>query len=220
MKIKVKNDQGEEIEQEVFTPEEVEAQREQWKKDHPDQSQELTKLQEDLKLAKQALEGAGDKGENFAALRASVQRLEGELKKKSDESNSAINQVRTEMSEAALDAAVQGLAGEDAELAKKVKFHFSETLKGVAVKNKQELTRKIQQAYLLAAGREPDPNALSGAMYASGGAGPGANGSVGGSGGNSRTSLKPELVEMGKRYFGLTDDDIKKFDKQDFSRTK
>ncbi len=225
MKIKVKQEDGTEVEQEVFTDAEVKeretAALDQWKKDHPDQGEAMTKMQEDLRIAKEALEAVGgDKGQNFIALRTKVQQMEDAIKNSKNEALAEVNKVRDEMSGAALDAAVQGLAGEDAELAKKVRFHFETTLKSVVAKDKAELTRKIQQAYLLAAGREPDPNILSGAMYGSGGAGPGAGAGGGSGGGSPRNPIKPELVEMGKKYFGLSDDDFKKFDKRDFSRTK
>ena len=223
-KIKVQQD-GKEVEQEVFSAEEV-TQREaaaldQWKKDHPDQTEAMKKMEGDLALAKAALEGGGDdKSQNFSALRATVTRLEKAISDGSAAAIAEATKIRTEMGETALQAAVRGLAGEDAELAKKVQFHFKETLKAVAGNSPEEFTKKIQQAYLLAAGQEARPDVMNGGIYGSGGAGPGGSAGGGQGGGRKLAPMKPEVIDMGKRFFGLSDEDIKKYDKGDFSTTK
>lgn len=211
-------------EETVYTAEELETQKnealEQYKADHPDQADRITELQSELETAQKALEDGGPSGSNFKILRQKVETLTGEITKVKNDAIAEINKVRIDMSSTALDVAIKGLAGEDAELAKKVKLHFNETLKSVPAANTEEFQKKLQQAYLLAAGVQPDPSALSGAIYGSGGAGPGAGGSPADGGTRKTNAIKPEVVEMGKKYFGLSEDDFKKYDKRDFSRTK
>jgi hypothetical protein len=218
--LKIKNDKGEEVE--VFTQAELDAQKtaalDEYKTANPDRSSELNDLKSELESKEAELLALGSKDHNFSLVRKQKEELEAKIKQGEDRALAEINKVRSDMSNTALEVAVRGLAGEDAELAKKVRFHFSETLKSVTANNSDEFTKKIQQAYLLAAGVQAAPNALGGAIYGSGGAGPGAGA---GSGQQRRGgAIKAEVLEMGKRHFGITDEDVKKYDNQNFSHTK
>lgn len=215
----IKKEDG--TEETVYTQEELDAERnaavDEYKAANPVDAAEHERLKADLEKVTKELEAVGSKDRNFAQLRQAKEAVEEALRKSEEKMAAEIGKIRSEMSQTALDAAVRGLAGEDPELAKKVRFHFTETLKGVSGTTPEEFKQKIQQAYLLATGVQPNPAVLSGAMYGSGGAGPGAGSMPAARRGQP---LKPELVDMGKRYFGLTEDDFKKYDKQDFSTTK
>lgn len=220
MSKKIKNEQGEE--EEVFSQAELDQHKadalEEHKRANPDRSVELDAMKAELESKEAELAAIGSKDHNFELLRKQKNEIEKRIKDGEERAIAEVNKVRSEMSNTALEAAVQGLAGEDVELAKKVRFHFNETLKSVSVANTEEFKKKIQQAYLLAAGVQASPSALGGNVYGSGGAGPGA--------GNARPgarkggAISPEIVAMGKSRFGLTDEDFKKYDVQDFSTTK
>lgn len=219
----IKNEDG--SEEEVYTADELKVQQdaaiEEFKKANPDKAGEIAQLQIDLKAAQEALaSGGGPNGANFEILRRGVEKLEKELDKVRVEADQKVSSIRDGMSDTALETAVTALAGEDAELAKKVRFHFKESLKNVKAETTEEFKNKIKNAYLLAAGAPADPNLLSGSTYGSGGSGPGPTRPGGGGGGGGGVKLKPELVDMGKRFFGLVEDDFTKYDKQDFSTTK
>jgi hypothetical protein len=208
----------------VYSKEELDAQRDEATQEyidaHPDQAEKVTELEANLVKAQEDLAKANDKSGNFSNLRKLKEDAEKALADFKKDTDTKIEGIRTDMSNTALEAAIKGLAGEDVELAKKVRFHFSETLKAVSSKNTEEFTKKVQQAYLLAAGREVSPGQMSGAIYGSGGAGPGAGFQSGAGAGAKGKPIDPRVVEMGKKYLGLTDDDFKKYDKQDFSHTK
>lgn len=212
---------GVEKEETVYTQEEIDAQKKTADDAAAAVKVEADKAAADLAQAKKDLDaaraaGGSDKDFNFRQLEERVKAAE---KSAEDAKTSAAATVVT-MQNTALQAAIKGLAGEDAELAKKVEFHFNTTLKNVDGTKSEDFTKKLQQAYLLAAAGEIKPGSMNGGIYGSGGAGPGAGRP--GNGGSNQTlpPIKPEVIDMGKRFLGLTEDDFKKYDKWDVSRTK
>src|SRR5438105_3456954 len=90
-------------EKEVFTQEELDAQKnealEQYKKDNPDKSGELTKLQEDLKKSQEDLAKANDKDTNFKNLREAKDALEKKVEDLTKSFDDKISNVKKEVLE-------------------------------------------------------------------------------------------------------------------------
>lgn len=196
----------------LYSAEEIEAQKteaiETYKKENPGNAEEVGKLQKELDDAKEALKKAGDKDQNFGQLRDKVDKLEKEM---DERVKRGVEQTVTKQTS---DNAIKALAGSDTELEKKIRFHFDNSLKGVVPSTPEEANKKAQDAYLLATGQKPDIQ-------------PGAGNAFGSSGGGGfrqpqqkKSDIKPEVAALGKNKLGLTDEDIKKYDRQDFSHTE
>lgn len=181
-----------------------------YKKENPDKSDEITRLQTDLATAQEDLKKYESKDTNFGNLR----KIKDDLEEKVKNLTSTIDEkVKEGIQSQSVEQSIQNLAGGDEETEKKIKYEFEVTLSGVKPKTQAELTKKIQDAYRLATG-ETMPASVSGGILASGGA------MVPRMKSKQAGNLKPEVVDFGKRKFGLSEEDIKKYDKQDFSSTK
>lgn len=165
--------------------------------------EEVKKLQEDLDASKKELEGLSDKDHNFKQLREKVTGLETKLsdsQKAIDEANKkALEGMQAPLNEAK-DITVKSLSEGDEELKKKIEFHFDrikdETL------TVEQMKKKVRDAYLLATEKSVD---VSGQVISSAGAGV-----------HIPTTPKKEMTSELKNLagkFGVSDDDIKKFDK-------
>lgn len=169
MSEKIINDQGEEVE--VFTAEEVQQQVEAAKSAHPDQNEELTKLQEDLKAAQEELTKLQGKDLNFANLRlakeAAERRAEEAKKELEEKLGTFKNEIFEGVNKEHYDATLDQLSGGDAELKKKIEYHYKRIADPVT--NKTEIGKKLADAYILATKRE-EADAMNSAVLASGGA--------------------------------------------------
>lgn len=210
MSQKIKQEDGTEIE--VFTTEELEeAKTSAIETNNQTRAQEIDKLATELKAKEEELVKLKGKDLNFSNLREINDRLTKEVGDLKTQISIAIGGVKKDIETEAVTTAITSLAGDDKEVEKKIKFHFETTLKAVEPKNKEELNKKIQDAYLLATGEQVTPLVVPG-TFSSAGAGinrPKIN----------QTPLSPAAVEVGKKM-GITDEDVKKYDKQDFSKTK
>lgn len=163
----IKNEETGE-EEEVFTADEVQAQREEevkkYQEEHPDQSGELTALQEKLKLAEEKLGKASDKDKNFAALRKQVEDLKNGIDEKI---TSAKSEVLEGVNKDHYTDTMKTLAGDDEELKKKIEFHYKRLADPAGTK--AEITAKLKDAYTLATGQSAE--AMNSSAYGSGGAG-------------------------------------------------
>lgn len=181
-------------EQELFTPEELEQQKkdvlEQFKKDNPDKSAELTKLQEDLKKATDELAGLKDKDTNFKTLREAKDALEAKVKELTAEMDNKISVAKKEVLEGVMKDhytdLLKQLSGDDEELKKKIEFQYKRL--GDAASTKDEITKKLSDAAVLATGGQS--KGISSAAAGSSGASPL---KVGGSG---KTPLNQEEAEV------------------------
>lgn len=201
-------------EEEVFTADEI-AEREdaaktaaieQYKAEHPDNAEEIERLQDELKKANEDLEKEKGKDKNFSKLRD----IKEDLEKKLAEATGGIKQ---EFMIRDLDTAISNLASGDDELAEKIKFHFNNTLKAVETKNQKELLEKVRQALTLAGGNEA--GAGVGSNFGSGGIGNRRSKEAGGE------ELKPEVKEVLKKMDpSITDEDIKKYGGRALSTTE
>jgi len=197
---------------EVFTQEEIEAKQqealEQFKADNPDKSAELAELQEKLRIADEELAKKGNGDRNFANLRTAKEKAEKELGDFSKKVPEMMENLKREVVEGVnkdyyVDN-LKNLAGEDTELLKKIEHEYNTTLKGVIPSSKAEISKKLQDAYLLAA-RPSEPDALNSSVVSSGGVG--------------RLNIKSQSQKLSPEeqaagaHFGITSDDLKKYSK-------
>ncbi len=209
----IKNEDG--TEQEVFTADELETQRqdaiETYKTEHPEmtaeqatQVAELDSVKKQLADAQEALaKGDGPNGKNFAALRGVVDILQKKVDTLEKSTTDKVAGLEGMINEDKLNEAITNLVGDDAELAKKVKDAFSGTLKGMEVKTLADFVAKVNNAYLLAAGKTPQSGAGANQFSAAGGAP-----RMKSQGGEAVWS--PELIDLAKKM-DITPEDIKKF---------
>lgn len=165
----IKNEETGE-EEEVFTADEVQAQREEevkkYQEEHPDQSAELTALEEKLKLAEEKLGKASDKDKNFAALRKQVEDLKTGIDNKiKDAAESSKKEVLEGVNKDHYEETLKTLAGTDDELKKKIEFHYKRLADPSSTKS--EITAKLKDAYTLATGQSTE--SMNASQYGSGG---------------------------------------------------
>lgn len=162
----ITKDDGTEVE--VFTAEELEAQKatavEQFKSTIEDKTEEYEKMQEELAKLK-------DKDFNFSEV--SRQKKEAELKatealKSVDEK---LEKTKKEILEGVqqehFGSVIAQLSGGDDELKKKIEFHYGRLTDSASTK--EEVTKKLTDAYVLAT-RKEDGGVLNTAVISSGGA--------------------------------------------------
>lgn len=166
----VKNeDTGEE--EEFFTAEEVQAEREaeinKYQQEHPDQSAELTVLQQKLKDAEDKLGKVDNKDKNFAALRKQVEDLKAGIDEKiSTATEGAKKEVLEGVNKDHYSETLKTLAGDDEELKKKIELHYKRL--GDPASTKAEITAKLKDAYTLATGQSAE--SMNSSVFSSGGA--------------------------------------------------
>lgn len=169
----ITNSEGDEIE--VFTSEELEAQKEeaieQFKVDNPDKTDELLALQEELKTKEEAFEKLNNKDKNFVNLRKAKDEAEKKIEEILKGVDEKINKAKSEVFEGVMkdhyNDTLKALAGEDTETLKKIEHHYKRL--GDSATTKSEITNKLRDAYLLATKQE-DSN-LSSSAFSSAGAG-------------------------------------------------
>ncbi len=202
------NDDGNEIE--VFTKEEIETQKqealEEYKKNNPDKSSELQKLQDDLKSKEEELQGLKNKDLNFANLRNKVQDKEKEIENIKKEMDEKIGNAKKEVLDTVMkdhyNSEILKLAGEDKELKDKIEFQYKRL--GDLAGTKEEISKKLQDAFVLSGGRVENDNS---AAFSSGGVGR-LNIKKG------KDKLSSEEIELGKKLAAaggikLKDEDLK-----------
>ena len=198
---------GEDIE--VYTEAEIAEREERIKTEAVAPLQaELDKAKEDLAKATDDLTKAGDKDQNFAALRKAKDDAETKLAEALGNVDKTIEEklgqfksdILTSVQQDHFNDILKSLSGGDGELAKQIKFQY-DRIKDVAG-TKEEMTKKMSDAYLLATG-PTEPNALNSTVLSSGGV------SFQRPGGSS-APLSADEKELGSK-FGLNDQDLKKF---------
>ena len=203
-------------EQEVFTAEELETQKEQaktdaveqFKTDNPDKTAEIEELQGKLDKATEDLTRAGEKDTNFANLRKQKDDAENKLEEFTAGVDEKIGTAKEEVKKEVLEGVMsdhyadilKALTGDDEELKKKVELNYNR-LQDPGV-TKSDVTKKLTDAYHLSTIPETE-DAL--------------NTSVISSGGVSRLkttsddkSFSGEEKELGEK-FGLSEEEMKKY---------
>lgn len=170
MTIKSFDDDGNEIE--TYTVEELEAQKAAAAEEAKQAAtEELEKAKADLAEATEKLTKLSDKDYNFSE----VNRQKKEAERKVEEVTKSFEEKLSATKKEILDGVQQehygsvlsGLAGGDDELKKKIEFHYNRLADMAATK--EEVTKKLTDAYTLAT-RKEDDGALNTAVVSSGGA--------------------------------------------------
>lgn len=169
-------------EMEVFTKDELEAQREEaieaYKQENPDRSEELEALQAEkeeatakIEAIQKQLEGELDKDKNFAELRKQKEELEQELKGFNTKIEEQVEGVKKEIFEGVnqdhYNETLKTLVGDDEGLQKKVELNYSRLADEATTK--EAITKKLTDAYRLSAD-EPKADVLNTAVVSSSGA--------------------------------------------------
>ena len=201
----ITKEDGTEIE--VFTQEELEAQKEaaieEYKNENPDKSEEIEALKKEIEekeeafnSAKEELEKLGKKDFNFKKLREQNKNQETELEKLKTEMSDKLEAAITNLANDKKSDIISSLVGDDEELKKKVEFHYNR-IKDEA-KTKEEIMAKVNDAYFLATRQEPPV----GNYVSAAGAG--------------NTKVKEEVSAKEKELgnaLGITEEDREKYNK-------
>ena len=200
----IKNEAGEDVE--VFTAEEIEQHKtdavEAFKAENPDKTGELAELQEKMREAEEKLAKVGDKDYNFKAL----EKAKNDAESKLSEFTKSVDEKMTSLERRVLEGVMQdhkndtlkALSGGDAELEKKIEFHYKRL--GDVAGTKNEITQKLKDAWVLATKKEDE--GIGANIYGSG--------NVGRVNINSQTpKFSAEEKELGAKL-GLTDKDFEK----------
>jgi len=144
--------------------------------------------------------GGGDKEENLGALRAKLEETNAALQAERD-----ANRLRFEAEESErVSNAILEVAGNNEEMAQKVRHHFTTTLSAVKATTPSEIKQKVENAFKLSATIETSPNPLDIARAGgSRGAAPVINQGQG-------KPMTAAAVEAGK-MFGISDADRAKY---------
>jgi len=165
----VENEQGEQVE--VYTSEELQAQKEaaleEYKKE---KDAELDAAQTELKLATEKLGKLEGKDLNFAKLREQKQEAEDKVERVKQEMEESLGKFKKEILEGVskdyYNETLGSLAGDDAELKKKIEFEYNRL--NDPVNTKEDISKKLRDAYILAT-KLDDSGALSSSAVSSGG---------------------------------------------------
>lgn len=198
--MKVTQADGTEIE--VFTADEVAVKTKEVETRFTTQ---LTEKENALKVANEALAKAGDKDQNFKALREAKEEAEKNLATLRTEVDGKIKGIENKAIQSALEKNVKVLAGGDAELEKKIRHHYDRIVDPATTD--EEVAKKTRDAYLLATRFEPKISVLDNINNAGGYPTPG------GASGGAAKEFSPELKQLGGKL-GLSEDDLKKFGKK------
>lgn len=199
----IKDSEGNEIE--VFTQEEIEGQKQEaieaFKTENPDKTAELAELQEKMREAEEKLAKVGDKDYNFKALEKAKNDAESKLKSFTQEWEGKLQNVKKEVLEGVMsdhkNDTLKQLSGGDAELEKKIEFHYKRL--GDVAGTKAEITSKLKDAWVLATKKEDD--GMNASIYGSGNVGRlNIN--------NQSPKFSAEEQELGSK-FGLKPEDFK-----------
>lgn len=216
--MKIKNDQGQEID--VLTPEEVEVKlreevgkkldeaKQGWEKESgqklvevQNKLNEMEKEKFDLETKLISLEGAGEGRDhpNFKLLKEALDKKDQAIK----ELGESVNNLKTQRESDFLSVEIKKIVGGDEELAKTLKHHYNETLKSMPNSTREEINARLIGAKKLA-GVIDAINPMD--MVGHGGG----HFNRGGSGGGQVVELSTKEKELGKKL-GITDEDIKKY---------
>src|SRR3990167_5476935 len=162
--------------QEVYTAEELTQQRdaalEEYKTANPDKTVELDALQAELKKANDELGKFKDKDLNFGNLRTQKEAAEKKVEEILKGVDDKIAIVKKEVLEGVMKdhytETLKTLAGDDSELIKKIEYQYKRLTDFAATK--EEVTKKMTDAYLLAT-KVPDTGVLNSGVLSSAGGG-------------------------------------------------
>lgn len=169
----ITNDMGDEVE--VFTQEEIETAKQQaideFKTNNPDKTEELTKLQDNLKIKEEELEKLKNKDLNFTNLRTAKEKAEQEIEKLKTSIDDRIGAVKKEIFDGVMkdhyNDTLKKLVGDDKDLLAKVELQYKRLADTASTK--EEISKKLSDAFTLATGISKQD--LGSDFYSSGGIG-------------------------------------------------
>lgn len=158
----------------MYSASELEEQRQaaitDFQEKNPDKSGEVTKLTEDLNKAQEALAKFENKDLNFGELRKQKEAAEDKVKKLAEDIDTKIGNAKKEILEGVTkdhyNDTLKSLAGDDEELKKKIEFQYKRLTDPASTK--EEVTKKITDAYILATGKPVDEGVLNSSIISSG----------------------------------------------------
>ena len=210
MKIKQTNEEGEEVEVDVLTQEEVDTKIEEVNKEWETKFQEkddslsaLNTEKEDLekKLDELNPEDKKEDNPNFKILKESLNKKDEDIKDLKEE----INSDRKQRVEESYNNKIKGLAKGNEDLEKKIRLHLSSTLVGMEEKTEADRIKKIEAAYKLSA----DAQTSTPGVFDIGITGAGKGSDITNNMGSENTFSSQEKA-LGRKL-GITDEDYKKY---------
>jgi len=188
MKITQKNDAGEEVEVEVFSPEEVSVKIEEAQKERDALAAKVDDTKEDHP--------------NFKSLKEALKKKDDDFKKLEEE----VSTDKAQRQSDAMDIKIKGVSKGDEEIEKKIKLNLTSTLSGMPESTEADRTAKFNAAVKLSAEYASEqPGLLDNAM---------ANGSSAGSpitdGDSSVVNFTEREKALGNKM-GISDEDRKKY---------
>ena len=198
---KLTNDEGEEIE--ALSKEEYETEIKAKEEEYAIKEKELN----------DKIKGYESKDFNFKALREAkeddkkkmLEKLSDTERKLYDEqehNRKEIDDLKGSLVRENMDTAIDALCKDDEELKKKVKANFD--ILNIEVKTKKDMVEKVQKAYNMSV----DPSVRNPVQGVSGST------NIGDIGRTEKPVLTPDQKEIGKKHFGLSDEDYKKYGKK------
>ena len=161
-----------------------------------------TELEGNLKEVTEKLEKMDESDKDFKELRSQKEKLEDNLKEKdttieslTKEKEDAEGKLTQTEQKYRKDTYIKSLAGDDADLKKKIEFHLESTVSAMPESTPEELQAKLKAAYTQSTG-VTDADQLNNIISSAGG----------GESGASQGKVSDELKQFGKN-FGLTDED-------------
>lgn len=182
-----------------------------YKEENPDKTEELDKAQTDLKEREEELSKLKDttKPENFEKLRKAKEgaeiKIEDLQKEMEDKLKESAETTKKEVLEGVYKDhyadELTSLAGEDDELKKRIEFEYNRLNDPAA--SKQEISKKIRDAWVLATKEDEEHSVLNTSVLSSGGVGKIQTQ-------QSENKFSQEEKSMGAK-FGLKDEDFDKY---------
>lgn len=117
-------------------------------------TEEVGKLKEEITTLQEEMEKLGSKDLNFQKLRKKKEETEEILKKVGEKYEGKIEEIKKEIKDEKINAAIKGIVGDDSEVHEKVRLHY-DNFKGDP-KDRKEMMERIENAYVLATGSKPE----------------------------------------------------------------
>lgn len=197
------NDEGEDVEVEVFTQAEIDAKLgekdKEWESKMAEKDTSIQTIAKEKADLEAKLGGTKEDHPNFKALKEALKEKDTQMKALQDE----VSNDKKMRLEEAMNTKIKNFSKGDDEVEKKIKLHLSSTLKGMPESTEDERMAKLTAAVKLSS--DSEPNILDGVMY---------NGMGGGgeykSSGEGSVEFTSREKALGAK-FGLTEEDYKKY---------
>jgi len=196
--VKLKNEEGEEFD--VLTNEEIETQKnEAIELAKQDYEAEKETLNRELAEAKEALAKTGDKDYNFSQLRKTVDGLKASKETLEKTFTSELSNLKKSLSEKTINGFIKEESGGDADLEKKLRFHYDKTLASMPAETEEDIRTRVKSASLLEGRTNTNSSFISSA-------------------GSGNVKIKTEKLTQDQQdlanKMGVSQEDIKKYSKQ------